>query len=95
MAPQYDMIKATANVAYQYTEADTRELVRLLTGRDVARAEGVPGSVSFVLDGVAYGATYRIGGEWWDRKNGNAWGTRMAGIEGVHVARIGNVPDGG
>ena len=90
MEAQYDSIKTTASVAWQATDADTIRLVYLVTGRHVAVADGEPGrSVRFVLEGVSYEATYHVAGEWWDRGRGSAWGTRMACIEHVHVARLG------
>jgi hypothetical protein len=90
MAPQYDMIRTKASVAYQFTQADTDKLVYLLTGRNATGLDGVPGhSVVFRLKGVPYEATYRIAAEWWDRKAGVAWGIRMAGLVDVVVSRIG------
>lgn len=93
MAPQYDMIKTTASVAYQFNDKDARTLVALLTGRAALVEDGVAGrSVAFRLNGQCYVATYRIAAEWWDRRAGMAWGTRMAGITDVHIERIGKTP---
>lgn len=90
MAPQYDMIRTTAAVAYQFSDKGARALVRLLTGRNAMVVDGVPGhAVTFQLNGQCYEATYRIVAEWWDRRAGMAWGVRMAGLTDVHIARIG------